>query len=209
LVIETIEDDSSVRTTDDKEEEGRTTLDSCLKKFHEAERLGKTDEWFCSKCKKFQQATKKFDLWKIPKVLVIHLKRFQYSKYNRNKISTFIEYPLHNLDLTPYQLSEDYLVDPPIFDLFAVSVHSGGLGGGHYTTYALNALQNKWYSFNDTVVSPCQPSNVVTSGGYVLFYKRRDSVIGRGQVEEKEVSTTTTTTTTTGSDNNFQKKNTL
>jgi len=85
-------------------------------------------------------------------------------------------------------------------------VHSGGLGGGHYTAYALNALQNKWYSFNDSMVSPCPPSSVVTSGGYVLFYKRRDPVIGGTleNVEEREVSTTTTTTTTTDNDN-FQK----
>ena len=33
------------------------------------------------------------------------------------------------------------------YDLYAVSNHYGGLGGGHYTAYAKNG--NKWFEFND------------------------------------------------------------
>ena len=36
---------------------------------------------YCPSCKKHQQATKKFDLWKLPKILVIHLKRFSYNRW--------------------------------------------------------------------------------------------------------------------------------
>ena len=38
----------------------------------------------------------------------------------------------------------------PLYDLFAVSNHYGGLGGGHYTAYAKN--NGKWYDFNDSSV---------------------------------------------------------
>ena len=48
---------------------------------------------YCPRCKKHQQATKKFDLWDLPRVLVIHLKRFSYSRYWRDKLDTFVEYP--------------------------------------------------------------------------------------------------------------------
>jgi ubiquitin C-terminal hydrolase len=34
---------------------------------------------------------------------------------------------------------------PPIYDLYAVSLHSGGLGGGHYTAVCKNPVNNKWY----------------------------------------------------------------
>lgn len=35
---------------------------------------------YCPQCKELKGATKKFDLWKLPQVLVIHLKRFSYDK---------------------------------------------------------------------------------------------------------------------------------
>ena len=36
---------------------------------------------YCPECKDFVQASKKFDLWKLPDILVIHLKRFSYDRY--------------------------------------------------------------------------------------------------------------------------------
>ncbi len=42
-----------------------------------------------------------------------------------------VEFPLEGLDLSSFVLSKTD--KPPIYDLFAVSNHSGGLGGGHYT----------------------------------------------------------------------------
>lgn len=48
---------------------------------------------YCPKCKIHQQATKKFDLWSLPDVLIIHLKRFSYNKYFRDKIDVMVEFP--------------------------------------------------------------------------------------------------------------------
>ncbi len=58
------------------------------------EQLGADDAWYCPACKKHQQATKKFDLWTLPEVLVIHLKRFSYNRYWRDKIDTLIDFPI-------------------------------------------------------------------------------------------------------------------
>lgn len=49
---------------------------------------------YCPNCKKHQQATKKFDLWSLPKILVVHLKRFSYSRYWRDKLDTAVEFPV-------------------------------------------------------------------------------------------------------------------
>jgi len=49
---------------------------------------------YCPKCKEHVEADKKFDIWNLPKYLVIHLKRFQYSRYLREKIDTFVDYPV-------------------------------------------------------------------------------------------------------------------
>lgn len=49
---------------------------------------------YCPNCKKHQQATKKFDLWSLPKILVVHLKRFSYNRYWRDKLDTVVEFPI-------------------------------------------------------------------------------------------------------------------
>lgn len=52
------------------------SLFDCLELFLKKERLGPEDAWYCPNCKKFQQATKQFQLFTLPEILVIHLKRF-------------------------------------------------------------------------------------------------------------------------------------
>jgi len=55
-----------------------------------------------------------------------------------------------------------------------VSEHYGSLGGGHYTACAKNFLDQRWYNFNDSHVSPTSASQAVSNSAYVLFYRRRD-----------------------------------
>jgi ubiquitin carboxyl-terminal hydrolase 4/11/15 len=40
-----------------------------------------------------------------------------------------------------------------IYDLYAISNHSGGMGGGHYTAYVKNFKNGKWYNMNDSSCS--------------------------------------------------------
>jgi hypothetical protein len=44
------------------------------------EQLGEDDTWYCPSCKSHVQADKKLDLWALPEVLVIHLKRFMFTR---------------------------------------------------------------------------------------------------------------------------------
>lgn len=49
---------------------------------------------YCPTCKKHQQATKKFDLWSLPRILVVHLKRFSYNRCWRDKLDTVVDFPI-------------------------------------------------------------------------------------------------------------------
>ncbi len=40
--------------------------------------------------------------------------------------------------------------------------HYGTMGGGHYTAYCKNFLNNKWYEFDDSRVSEVSPRDVVS-----------------------------------------------
>jgi ubiquitin carboxyl-terminal hydrolase 4/11/15 len=166
---------SSMNTLDPLDPD-EITLDKCLSLYTTLERLGPEDPWYCNKCKEHRQATKKFDLWNSPRVLVVHLKRFSYrNKYFREKLETLVTYPLKGLDLSRHIIGP--LIPAPIYDLYAVSNHYGSLGGGHYTAYALNKSTDKWYKFDDSSVSEIDESHVVSSSAYVLFYRRRDTYL--------------------------------
>ena len=123
------------------------------------------------------QAFKKMDLWRLPPVLILHLKRFQYERgiyglgHVRSKIEELVEFPVDGLDLSGFAAGPQ--AEPPVYDLFAVSDHSGGLGGGHYTAHARNFADGRWYYFNDSSVAPCLPASAVRSSAYILFYRRR------------------------------------
>ncbi|AEE82901.1 ubiquitin-specific protease 10 [Arabidopsis thaliana] len=146
------------------------SLFSCLEAFLAEEPLGPDDMWFCPSCKEHRQANKKLDLWKLPDILVFHLKRFTYSRYLKNKIDTFVNFPVHDLDLSKYvknKNDQSYL-----YELYAVSNHYGGLGGGHYTAYAKLIDDNEWYHFDDSHVSSVNESEIKNSAAYVLFYRR-------------------------------------
>lgn len=110
---------------------------------------------YCPQCKNHKQATKKFDLWRLPEVLVVHLKRFSDSRWHRRKLDTLVEFPieyvsflslllvqcpgspqpfapdvhLRSFDVTSYVQRNGE--GQQVYDLHAVSCHFGGLGGGH------------------------------------------------------------------------------
>lgn len=113
----------NVNTDSNGDEHETVTLDKCIELFTVAEQLGPEDPWYCSRCKEFQQATKKFDLWKLPPILVVHMKRFSYkNRYWREKLETFVNYPIKDLDLSTFVNGPKDI--PPCYDLYAVSVQT-------------------------------------------------------------------------------------
>ncbi|XP_045242208.1 ubiquitin carboxyl-terminal hydrolase 4 isoform X3 [Macaca fascicularis] len=155
-----------------KKKKTTVALRDCIELFTTMETLGEHDPWYCPNCKKHQQATKKFDLWSLPKILVVHLKRFSYNRYWRDKLDTVVEFPIRGLNMSEFVCNPS--ARPYVYDLIAVSNHYGAMGVGHYTAYAKNKLNGKWYYFDDSNVSLASEDQIVTKAAYVLFYQRRD-----------------------------------
>ncbi|XP_029631281.1 ubiquitin carboxyl-terminal hydrolase 4 [Salmo trutta] len=148
-------------------------LRECIDLFTTMETLGEHDPWYCPTCKKHQQATKKFDLWSLPRILVVHLKRFSYNRCWRDKLDTVVDFPVRDLNMSEFVC--DPKAGPYVYDLIAVSNHYGGMGGGHYTAYGKNKADGKWHYFDDSSVSAASEDQIVTKAAYVLFYQRRDA----------------------------------
>ncbi|UYV79323.1 USP2 [Cordylochernes scorpioides] len=80
------------------------TLRDCLNLFTKEEILDGDEKPTCSKCKEKRSCVKSFSIYKFPKILVLHLKRFSpYEKY-RTKLETTVDCP-HTLDLGSYTSS--------------------------------------------------------------------------------------------------------
>lgn len=141
-----------------------TNLNDCLKLFTIPEKLSSENPWYCSNCKKHQEATKQMSLWHLPKYLIITMKRFQATKsFNEgddpkmkmmmmnsrfsyllqnhvtyNKLNDLIEFPIRNLDMSQYLVCpNDQEKSKCIYDLCGVINHLGhSISVGHYTAYA-------------------------------------------------------------------------
>ncbi|KAG0263362.1 CSN-associated deubiquitinating enzyme Ubp12 [Mortierella polycephala] len=165
------------------------TLENCLTEYTKEEQLGEEDLWYCPNCKKHQQATKKLDIWRLPDILVVHLKRFSHTRVWRDKIDALVDFPIHGLDLSGKALKEEDR-DGNVYDLFGVSNHMGGLGGGHYTAYARNEKMDQWYNFDDSHVSPvANVETIKSSSAYLLFYRRRNAAVREYEQRSVEVDT--------------------
>ncbi len=158
---------------EEMEEEEDITLEHCFQYFTEEECLEEGNEWFCNKCKNRVMAKKKLELFYLPRIMIICLKRFlkkgKFNDYTKN--NSYVYFPIENLNM------ENYICGPDKksfkYDLFAVSQHFGGMGGGHYTAICKN-IDGNWYLYDDKICRISSVSEVCTNAAYVLFYRRRN-----------------------------------
>lgn len=66
------------------------TLEQCVQEFTKEEILDGEDKWKCPRCRSEQRAKKKIDIWKLPSVLIVHLKRFEFTKTRAGKIKDLV-----------------------------------------------------------------------------------------------------------------------
>ncbi len=137
----------------------------------------------CSRCNAKRTCTKRYTIEKLPKILVVHLKRFLKIRYN-NKISLNVDYPIDSLDMSKYlSHSVDPTLAPPppsangsncIYDLYGISLHSGSESSGHYVAYCKHPYRNnRWNYFNDSSVREIARSSLQDANAYILFYQLR------------------------------------
>lgn len=78
-------------------------------------------------------------------------------------------------------LIEQYLQDGEfVYELYAVLVHAGNIGGGHYYAYIKSFEDNRWYLFNDRDVSLTTEDSIERSYGrkygdataYLIKYRK-------------------------------------
>ncbi|EMP23726.1 Ubiquitin carboxyl-terminal hydrolase 43 [Chelonia mydas] len=195
---EVVQDTESVRLQQQAHQQQHScTLDECFQLYTKEEQLAPDDAWRCPHCQVLQQGVVKLSLWTLPDILIIHLKRFRQVGERRTKLSTLVRFPLRSLNMAPHvakrsqagtqalgpwatwkqlpHLHESSQLDS-LYDLYAVCNHHGSMQGGHYTAYCRNALDGRWYSYDDSTVEPVLEDEVSTRGAYILFYQRMNVI---------------------------------
>lgn len=113
-------------------------------------------------------------LWRLPPVLIVHLKRFLQDPTSQRteKIDCEVNFPTTDLVLDKWLANSEETNKK--YQLFATVHHFGNLGGGHYVADAQNLRTNQWYHFDDQTVSTTTVDKAVKDSAYVLFYKLQD-----------------------------------
>jgi ubiquitin carboxyl-terminal hydrolase 8 len=149
---------------------------NCLNNLSLPEEL---DGYRCDKCKNDKGNFMEKKMITTPKVLILHLKRFESDMFgNLQKKNTIVDYPEH-LNLNEYCFNSSGNHSNK-FTLFGVICHFGNLNGGHYINYTRRIrhindehIYTPWYRCNDEVVNPVSQDEVVNNKlAYILLYHR-------------------------------------
>lgn len=135
----------------------------------------------CSTTKVQVDISRRVTLEGLPKILILHLKRFIYSKSGSQKLQKVIDYPLELIigkELLSSSVKHKYSAAQKTYNLFAVVYHHGKNScGGHYTCDVCHPFYG-WIRADDTRLKTVPSSYVLkpTQGKdpYMLFYRRTD-----------------------------------
>ncbi|XP_071033260.1 ubiquitin carboxyl-terminal hydrolase 9X isoform X5 [Parasteatoda tepidariorum] len=149
-------------------------LDS-LEQYVKGDLLEGANAYHCEKCNKKVDTVKRLCIKKLPPILAIQLKRFDYD-WEREcaiKFNDYFEFP-REFDMEPYTvrglakiegeiIEENFNIDNETcctkYKLSGIVVHSGQASGGHYYSYILHRHSDgsyKWYKFDDGEVMECK-----------------------------------------------------
>lgn len=135
----------------------------------------------CTKTNAQVDISRRVTIESLPKILILHLKRFIYSKFGSQKLQKVIDYPLMltiDKELLSSSVQSKHSTSQKTYKLFAVVYHHGkNAGGGHYTCDVCHPVYG-WIRTDDTRLKIVPPNYVLkpTQGKdpYLLLYRRAD-----------------------------------
>lgn len=161
---------------------GKRSILESLDSYVQGEMLEGDNKYLCGHCNHKRDAQKRTYLVKLPQVLILHLKRFEFDleQLRKIKVNDFCEFPM-DLNMKPftreglegtteYRRTDGYYE----YTLVGVLVHSGNADCGHYYSYIKergntvhpqnpgypHEEEGRWIWFNDEQVSEFNPANL-------------------------------------------------
>lgn len=142
------------------------TLDKLIENFMQQEILVTK----CEKCKRTSEKTKSLKFARVPEILCLHLKRFEYHEGIRKKIKKEVVFPKKNLSIRSHLVNNGYMNCN--YNLISIIHHYGEVNYGHYIA---ECFKKKWFIYDDSKVSNSDLNDfnieARSSTAYILFYE--------------------------------------
>lgn len=161
-------------------------LHDCMGAFFSADELKGDNMYSCEKCNKLRNGIKFSRVLALPEMLCVHLKRFRHDLSYSSKISSPVIFPMTGLDMRQY-LHKDCKSKVSTYDLSAVICHHGTVGSGHYICYAKHAPTEKWFEYDDQIVTQVSAETVQNCEAYVLFYQKSNPQMTHIRAQAQEI----------------------
>lgn len=155
-------------------------LRSALQSYTSSEVLP-AEEYTCRGCGVPRSASKQLWIRKLPAILCIQVKRFggrmAGGSFIEEKHEGKIDFPVA-IDMAPYTArTQSQKHQSMIYDLESVVVHHGQqIQNGHYLAFCRQ--DDRWFKFDDEIVSVSTAEEVLRQEAYLLFYSLRSLDIG-------------------------------
>ena len=139
-------------------------LYECFEYYRKIDLMNGKNQMHCNICNKLCDTLYSTILYSGPNYLIINLNRGKGAIYECKVI-----FP-EQLNLFNYIT---YKYGITAYELYAVICHLGPSSmSGHFVAYCRNRIDNKWYLYNDALVSLCNKPQQYTEGmPYILFYR--------------------------------------
>ncbi|XP_078521648.1 uncharacterized protein LOC144790862 [Lissotriton helveticus] len=127
------------------------SVTDALEHFLRSSEMKGEDQMYCSYCMEKTDATLRQSLTSLPRILVVQLKRFEFSFYEQRFVKMKNEMHINTTLEVPYETTSQK--DKMSYDLFAICDHYGGFKSGHYSALIKPEKNGKWFHFNDSSVT--------------------------------------------------------
>ncbi|XP_065672591.1 ubiquitin carboxyl-terminal hydrolase 39 isoform X2 [Hydra vulgaris] len=121
-------------------------------------------------------SVKKFILTKLPKYLILFIKRFNNNTFFVEKNPTVVNFPVKGLDMKEFLLDDKVVLEnnkDTCNDLIANISHDGdpGSGKGTYRVHVHHKGNKEWYELQDLHVKDILPPMITLSESYIQIWE--------------------------------------
>ena len=139
-------------------------LYECFDYYQKLDLMNGQNQMYCNICNNNRDTYYGSTVYSLPNYLIINLNRGKGATYQCN-----VNFPevLNLLNYVSFKNGNTAM------KLYAVICHYGPSSmSGHFIAYCKHRKNNKWYKYNDSIVTECtQPNEYYNGMPYILFYK--------------------------------------